>query len=118
MERVRDTNVIYYIAAWWWLNPLPQHSSQADKYLTNTAMTDPDWLKLIMIEIWNTVILQVISSRVSVASLASLFEHNTPVRRSKLDDSKEHLVYRGVLERKADALGGGFQRGQVYRRGQ
>ena len=21
--------------------PLPQHSSQADKYLTNTAMTDP-----------------------------------------------------------------------------
>ena len=42
-------------------------------------------------------------SLVSAESLASLFEHKSQVRRSKLDDSKEHLVYRGVLEREAAA---------------
>ena len=29
--------------------------------------------------------------------------HNAPVRRSKLDDSKEHLVDRGMLKREAAA---------------
>ena len=35
---------------------------------------------------------------VSAAKLAGLFEQHALVRRGKLDGSKEHSVYRGVLE--------------------
>ena len=35
---------------------------------------------------------------VSAAKLSSLFEQHALVRRGKLDGSKEHSVYRGVLE--------------------